>query len=887
MLNITKIKTRQTFLLMKKLIFILPLLLILFSNQFIQAHSKVKVPEKLHGFWHFDVTNTGDWDGTLIGSDYVEFFYKLYYIDKIEEQGADGYRLWLRHEDGNTLELTISELNNKQAKLQFFGWDAPKVCQLLDKPTDTEFITTGKLPKSIFREWSSDGKGTVSCKFHNTNKLLYQNKEWAILSVGYYLKKEYRMLIRSGDLYKLIYIDNLSNQSLRLVCNMKAELLSPVAANKDIYKVLGNWAQKSSNAWQLGFFESFAVYNGDFWDYGSVDINGSTGNVVLKKGPKRTKIELLLTSDELCEIAIDGKPMSTYFKCGKNLPAYTTTDTISFKDTRFQKVDTVTIRGYLRNNPGNKPFSVSYIDPIKNQQVEFFSDVDSLGRFTIKFPLINTSHLFLDWGRMTKMDVAEPGETYFLLFDFSTDQYLITGDNARFHNELAGYDRFDPNEGISRDEYMKRRSMPSMEYLSLQKENLRKSNEHLNDYIGNHPLLSERFKYFQKNYYRFEVASNLMQRRFNLDRNKSERFPGGFMDYIDDTLYQNQPARPYTLVREYLSFMTDYIGYKGSIKGLKFVSVSSSEALLLLQNDGRLKLTDEEKKLVSLSEEYIKVISKLQSEKADSTKIAEALIPFREVNKKLKQIYERDVVKNFLKDEWPNIATAILDKRVLDRDLVEIDSLITDPELKELFEVQKFYQLLDLKKTALPVYAYGQFKERIKIPVLAESIEKLQNHYSQLSKQDIEYTESLKNTDHLKESKDADALFAGLIKPYKGKVIYIDFWGTWCGPCKGELPFVGAVKEALKDKDVIFMYFANNSPEDSWKNVIKENHLTGENVVHYRLPDAQQAMIERRMTVRSFPTYILMDKLGNIVNMKAPRPSQKDQLVKEITKLLN
>jgi hypothetical protein len=70
------------------------------------------------------------------------------------------------------------------------------------------------------------------------------------------------------------------------------------------------------------------------------------------------------------------------------------------------------------------------------------------------------------------------------------------------------------------------------------------------------------------------------------------------------------------------------------------------------------------------------------------------------------------------------------------------------------------------------------------------------------------------------------------------------------------------------------MYFANNSPEKSWENVIKSYSLTGENVVQYRLPNQQQGMLERRFGIRSYHTYMLIDKDGNIVDTKPPRPSQ-------------
>lgn len=872
---------------MKNTVLFFLFLAMLFASPSLQAQSKVKIPEKLQGFWNWEVATSSDWDGTSIGADYIEYLYKIFYVDKIEIQGVDGYHLWLQNEAGEQIELTFSGLGNKKAKLQFSKWSEPKDGKLLNYPTNTEKILSGKLPKSLFQEWTSDNKGTFFCKFHDTNKLLYENKDWDILSAGYFMKKEYRLLIRNGNRYKLIYLNNLSKESLRLVCNMKDVLLSPIATNKNVYKILGNWVEKNNNRWELGFFEKFAIYKGDFWNYKTIVFKGETANIVLTKGTKQAKLTLVLKSDVLCEVAFAGQQSKTYLKCGKNMPAYTTVDNASFKDTRFQKTDTVTINGYLRNNQFNKPFSIAIKDPITNNQTQFFADLDAFGRFTIKFPLINTTQLFVDWGRMTKMDVAEPGETYFIFFDFPSGQHLIFGDNERLHNELAGYDPYIPFRNLSKEDYMKRNKLAPLAFLTIQKEVLRKSNIDLNEHITNNPNLSERFKYYLKNYYRYTTASALMQRRFILNSKEGERFPAEFMEYINNSLYQNTPALPFTLVREYLSFMRDYIGYADEAKSAANFSISLMDGIRNVQKEGRLKLSDEENQVFTKYGEFEKIAGKLYLEKSDSTQRSEAVKPYIEVIKKMQKIQEKEEFKKFRNEEWPKLSSQILRKKMLDAELAVLDSLITDPQLKELFEVQKFYQVIYQDQTSLPDYVYQLFKERITSPALVATIVKLQNYYSQLKKQDILYAESLKKTDHLKESKDADILFAQLTAPYKGKVVYMDFWGTWCSPCKQQMKFVGAVKEALKNKDVIFMYFANRSPEDSWKNVIKEYHLSGPNVVHYRLTDEQQRMIERRFSVNSFPTYILMDKMGRIVNMKASRPEQKDQLVQEITNLLN
>lgn len=83
------------------------------------------------------------------------------------------------------------------------------------------------------------------------------------------------------------------------------------------------------------------------------------------------------------------------------------------------------------------------------------------------------------------------------------------------------------------------------------------------------------------------------------------------------------------------------------------------------------------------------------------------------------------------------------------------------------------------------------------------------------------------NTDHLSAIKDADSLWSAMLAPYRGKVILLDFWGTWYGPCNEMIRRLAPLKHDFKDQEVVFMYFACNSPEESWKNVIREFDLSG------------------------------------------------------------
>lgn len=119
---------------------------------------------------------------------------------------------------------------------------------------------------------------------------------------------------------------------------------------------------------------------------------------------------------------------------------------------------------------------------------------------------------------------------------------------------------------------------------------------------------------------------------------------------------------------------------------------------------------------------------------------------------------------------------------------------------------------------------------------------------------------------------------------YKGKVVYVDFWGTWCIPCLEEMRVVPEIKKVFEGQPVVFLYLAVHSDQDAWEEMIRREQIQGE---HYRLTDKEFARLNRRVSVTSFPRYLLIDKNGAITNVNAPRPSDTKALASAINSLLN
>jgi len=118
----------------------------------------------------------------------------------------------------------------------------------------------------------------------------------------------------------------------------------------------------------------------------------------------------------------------------------------------------------------------------------------------------------------------------------------------------------------------------------------------------------------------------------------------------------------------------------------------------------------------------------------------------------------------------------------------------------------------------------------------------------------------------------AGEIFSEIKEKHQGQVLYIDFWGTWCGPCLMEFPYSSALHDELSNEEVAFVYLAANSKKENWQKTIAKYNLDG---THYLLNSDQYNMLAAEFISTGFPQYMIINKEGIIVSRNASRPSEK------------
>jgi thiol-disulfide isomerase/thioredoxin len=110
------------------------------------------------------------------------------------------------------------------------------------------------------------------------------------------------------------------------------------------------------------------------------------------------------------------------------------------------------------------------------------------------------------------------------------------------------------------------------------------------------------------------------------------------------------------------------------------------------------------------------------------------------------------------------------------------------------------------------------------------------------------------------------------LERYKGKVIYIDFWATWCSPCINEFKYLDQLKAKFADSNIVFLSISVDENKDRWKEFMQKM----DNVKHHGIVSRDQIL---DYNLAAIPRVIIIDKDFKLAAIHGPLPSSKESSV--------
>jgi thiol-disulfide isomerase/thioredoxin len=286
------------------------------------------------------------------------------------------------------------------------------------------------------------------------------------------------------------------------------------------------WRNDKTGEWMMGITDDNLIYDSKIWDI--IYSSDTNGVYVIKARCEKETIAVSISkgNGDKHLITVNGMKTECSLIDDKYLPDYPEKDTTPLADNNYAEGDSVTITGWIRPEPsllnwlrekrnnyaGANGEVHARIKSIYNKkETTYNTSIDSLGRFTLRIPLENTTFFYLGYGYGYARMVAEPNETYFLMVDPIMRKTLFMGRNARLQNELnAHFIQPKTLSWLDVEEKIKELDRLRDTVAVLKEENLGL----LDKTIKEHPNLSEKYKTFTRNMILGAMADVLMMGEF-------------------------------------------------------------------------------------------------------------------------------------------------------------------------------------------------------------------------------------------------------------------------------------------------------------------------------------------------------------------------------------
>lgn len=707
--------------------------------------------------------------------------------------------------------------------------------------------------------------------------------------------------------------------------------------------LIGNWLKTDgSNLWIYGFYYDRAIINREIWTYKSVKHKKTKSEITLEKGNETKIIYAKLNTDKTVAFGENKKQLTTYSLNRTENKDFKLENDAPYLESDIFKIDSTTYSGVIRNYSSElskEKTGMIYVNNIfTGNQESYLVKIKDDGRFSVKFPMFYPQEVFVKLPGYNASVFFEPGkETWQLINSGSPNDVFFAGDLAEINSGLASLKNIHNYNGYNK-------LHRSIEKIALQEYKDACIKIYNSEIAKFDEAIKTRFLSKKVNQVmRLKLDYNFYGRVLSYDiyskRGKEPEIDSAYVSFLTPEILKNKTA---VLTSEYSSFI-NRLRFCEPFNAFKNLSVTHPQGIALAEmlKSKDITITQEEQALINGQIKFNKENAVAIKKQADFNTNNKAVL--QSFNKKFSKIYlkltevERKAISN---SDGLNIDAIIAYAKPLDITFSD-DEIATQNALKNLLTEKEqenynnFYTSERINKNQafskkysneVKEYTKGEFqRQRIENTIaLFEEEESwmsdlfimqtisapIVEQLSPLSNPELEHVSKyietpfvqnflvyenergLAKIEHNKNATgyvvnktsntEADQVFDAITEKYKGKVIFVDFWATWCGPCRSGMKKMKPMKEELKDEAVVFVYITNqSSPETAYNNMIPE--IKGE---HYRVSNDEWNYLKIKFNITGIPHYTLVDKEGTVVKETIKFSSSANSFKKLITDYL-